>query len=337
MTIIYALLMFCVLIFIHEFGHFIAAKACGVKVNEFALGMGPAIFKKQVGETLYALRAFPIGGFCAMEGEDEDSEDERAFNKKSWWQKSIIIVAGAFMNLVLCIVIMACISFSQGTITTTIDTVQPGSPAEMAGILPGDTITVIEGREVSSWIDVYTFIDETEGESISLSVIGEDGLSREIESGYTFAEDGRKIIGITATIERSFIGAVKAGFTDTWQLGVSMLDIIKQLFTGDVPASELSGPVGIVAVVNDTASYGFIYIAFLMAIISLNLAIVNMLPFPALDGGRLIFIIIRAVTGKAITDEMEAKVHYVGIMLLFMLMIYVTWNDIFRFIVPLFQ
>ena len=122
MTVIYAILIFCVLILFHEFGHFMAAKLCGVKVNEFSLGMGPAIFKKQKGDTLYSLRVFPIGGYCAMEGEDEDSDDERAFNKKAAWKKAVIVVAGAFMNLVLAVLIMIGISFAAGTSTTTVDT-----------------------------------------------------------------------------------------------------------------------------------------------------------------------------------------------------------------------
>ena len=337
MTVIYAILIFCLLIFVHEFGHFIVAKACGVKVNQFALGMGPAIFKKQKGDTLYSLRAFPIGGYCAMEGEDEDSDDPRAFNKKASWQKALIVVAGAFMNLVLAIIIMIAISFFAGTATTTMDIVQDNSPAQAAGIQPGDTIVEIDGKEVDEWMDIYTFISESTGETIAITAIDKNGNEKNIVSGFVVSEDGRRVIGISPTKEHSLIDATVTGVKGTWQLAVGMVDIFKQLFTGDVSADELSGPVGIVAVVNDTASLGFVYIAYLTALISLNLAIVNMLPFPALDGGRLVFIVIRKITGKAITDEIEGKVHFVGIMLLFALMIYVTWNDIMRFIVPIFN
>ena len=337
MTVIYAILIFCVLILFHEFGHFMAAKLCGVKVNEFSLGMGPAIFKKQKGDTLYSLRVFPIGGYCAMEGEDEDSDDERAFNKKAAWKKAVIVVAGAFMNLVLAVLIMIGISFAAGTSTTTVDTVSEGAPAQLAGIEHGDTIIAIDGNEVDTWSDIYTFISTSEGDTVTLKLLSEEGTERTVVSGLMQDETGRKIIGITPMTEHNLWNSMISGAKNTWIMGVSMLDIMKQLFTGNVAASELSGPVGIVAAVNTTVSLGFVHIAYLTALISLNLAVVNMLPFPALDGGRLVFIILRRITGKAITDEMESKVHFAGILLLFALMIYVTWHDIVRFVLPIFS
>lgn len=335
MTIIYAIIMFCVLIFIHELGHFMAAKACGVKVNEFALGMGPALFKKRKGETLYALRAIPIGGYCAMEGEDEESQDERAFNNKPAWKKAIIVVAGAAMNLILCVVLMIAISMYTGTMTTTIDQVNPGSPAAEAGIETGDKILAIDGTKIESWTDIIQGI--TAAKDKTLISIERSGETLTLTSELTKGEDGRQIIGIVPEREHNLLTAVKGGTTGTWNMTKLMGKTISQLFTGDVSTKELSGPVGIVYTVNDTAKYGFSYLLYLTALISLNLAIVNMLPFPALDGGRLLFILVRKVTGRAITDEIEGKIHLVGIMLLFALMIYVTWNDILRFIVPIFN
>lgn len=335
MTIIYAIIMFCVLIFIHELGHFMAAKACGVKVNEFALGMGPALFKKQRGETLYALRAIPIGGYCAMEGEDEESQDERAFNNKSAWKKAIIVVAGAAMNLVLCIFLMIVLSLYTGTMTTTIDQVNPGSPAAEAGIETGDKILAIDGKKIESWTDIIQGITAAKDKTMISVERGGETLS--LTSELTKGEDGRQIIGIVPEREHNLLAAVKGGTTGTWNMTKLMGKTISQLFTGEVSTKELTGPVGIVYTVNDTAKYGFNYLLYLTALISLNLAIVNMLPFPALDGGRLLFILVRKVTGRAITDEIEGKIHFVGIMLLFALMIYVTWNDILRFIVPIFN
>lgn len=334
MTIVYAIIMFCLLIFVHELGHFIVAKACDVKVNEFALGMGPAIFKKQKGETLYALRVLPIGGYCAMEGEDEDSDDERAFNKKNGWQKAAIVVAGAAMNLILCIVIMIGLSIYSGTPTTTIGELSPGAPARQAGLKVGDEILMIGDHEIDEWDDITAAIADA-GSSVTVKV-NRDGKELSIESGI-MEQDGRQIIGILPGREHGLISGIVNGFKSTGEMTTMMVDSIRMLFTGDVSVKELSGPVGIVYVVNDTAKMGFIYIFYFTALISLNLAIVNMLPLPALDGGRLLFIIIRKITGKAITDEIEAKVHFVGIMLLFALMIYVTWNDIVRFIVPIFS
>ncbi len=335
MTIIYAIIMFCLLIFIHELGHFAAAKACGVKVNEFALGMGPALFKKQRGETLYALRAIPIGGYCAMEGEDEESEDERAFNNKPAYKKAIIVVAGAAMNLLLCILFLIIIALYTGTVTTTIDQVTEGGPAAKAGIQSGDEIVSIDNKAVTDWNDIVQGIGAAKGQ-VSIGV-NRQGQTVNLVSDLTKAEDGRQVIGIVPDRKHNVLTAIKAGTVNTWDMTKMMGSTLKQLVTGEVSAKELTGPVGIVYAVNDTAQYGFVYLLYLTALISLNLAIVNMLPLPALDGGRLLFIIVRKITGRAITDDMEGKIHFVGIMLLFALMIYVTWNDIVRFIVPIFN
>lgn len=334
MTIVYAVVMFCLLIFIHELGHFMVAKACGVKVNEFALGMGPVIFQKQKGETLYALRLFPIGGYCAMEGEDEESEDERAFNKKESWKKALIVVAGAAMNFILCVVIMIGICIYSGTPTTTIGELSPGGPAANAGIKAGDEILSVDGMEVNEWNDILEAISAAEN-NVTVEV-NRQGQVMTVESDLT-QENGRQIIGIVPERDHNIISGAANGVKSTGRMFTVMIDSFRMLFSGEIGVKELSGPVGIVYVVNDSVRMGIIYIFYLTALISLNLAIVNMLPFPALDGGRLLFIIIRKITGRVITDEIEGKIHFVGIMLLFALMIYVTWNDIVRFIIPIFN
>ncbi|MDD2217285.1 MAG: RIP metalloprotease RseP [Eubacteriales bacterium] len=336
MTIIYAILIFCVLIFVHEAGHFIAAKLCGVKVNEFALGMGPALIKKQKEETLYSLRAFPIGGFCAMEGEDEEYGDPRAFNNKKAWQKSIILIAGSLMNLILAVAILAGVALYMGTPVPVVSEFMEGSPAQKAGIEIGDTVAAVDGQKVYEWEDLNRLIGESTGETLAVTVVGKSGAEKTVITNVLVDETGRRLIGFIPERSHNVMAATIDGVKATGNMTVSMVDILRQLFTGDVPVSDLSGPVGIVAIVNDTAPMGFVYIAYIAALISLNLAIINMLPFPALDGGRLVFIAIRKVTGKAITDEIEARVHFAGIMLLFGLMIYVTWNDILKFVVPLF-
>lgn len=335
-TILYAALMFCVLIFIHELGHFAAAKSFHIKVNKFALGMGPVLLKKQKGDTEYSLRLFPIGGFCAMEGEDEDSEDDRAFNKKNAWQKSIVVCAGSLMNLLLAVVLMIIVMFYIGSATTTIDEVMKDSPAFTAGLQNGDKITAINGNSVDSWNEVTTILSSTKQKTISVTIT-RDGEKKEIVTGFTKDETGRKIIGIMPELKRNPVYAVRDGISGTYHMGAMMLGLIKQLFTGQVSVKELSGPVGIVYMTGVTVKAGFVNFVYFMALLSLNLAIVNMLPLPALDGGRLLFIIIRKITGKAITDDLEGKIHFIGIMLLFALMIYVTWNDIVRFVVPFFQ
>jgi len=163
MTIVYAVIIFCLLIFVHELGHFIVAKACGVKVNQFAIGMGPAIYKKQKGETLYAIRAFPIGGFCAMEGEDEDSDEPRALNNQPAWQRACILAAGSVMNFITCVVLLIVIAFWVGTATLTIDQVMEDSPAQKAGLVSGDTVVSIDGKEMGEWNYLIETIRYSEG------------------------------------------------------------------------------------------------------------------------------------------------------------------------------
>ncbi len=337
MTIIYAVIIFCLLIFVHELGHFIVAKACGVKVNEFAIGMGPAIFKKQKGETLYAVRMFPIGGFCAMEGEDEDSEDDRAFNNKPAWQRALVLAAGSFMNLLTAVILMIVIAFAVGQATTTVDEVLEDSPAYRAGMMSGDRIVEVDGTAVDEWNDVITCIGESSRDTAGI-VVERDGTQQTLTAALEYdKESGRNKIGITPEMKHSVAGSVGSGMKNTWNMTVMMYKVIKQLFTGDVSVSELSGPVGIVYAVNQSAKAGVIYVVYLASLLSLNLAIMNMLPFPALDGGRLLFLLIRRITGKKITDAVEGKIHFIGIILLMVLMVYVTWNDIVKFIAPIFS
>ena len=335
MTIIYALLIICVLIFFHELGHFMAAKACGVKVNEFAIGMGPKVLKKQKGETLYSVRAFPLGGFCAMEGEDEDSQDERAFNRKSVWKKAIIIVAGAAMNLIIAIILMIAVNYMNGVPTTTISQVEENSPAYTAGIQKGDKILSINDKKINSWDDVQAVKNAVNTRELNIKVQRKD---TELNIKTTLKENDRnKIIGIVPVSEKNIVKAIANGPSATWNMAKSMYSGLYSLITGKVSAKELSGPVGIVYLINKGISRGFATVLYLTSLISLNLAIINMLPLPALDGGRLLMVIIRRLTGRAISSKVEGVIHAVGLGLLLLLTIYVTWNDIVRFIVPIFK
>ena len=336
MTVIYAILIFCVLIFVHEFGHFAAAKACGIKVNEFAIGMGPAFFKKQKGETQYSLRIFPIGGFCAMEGEDEDSEDERAFNNKPAWQRAIVLAAGAFMNLVTAVVLMIIIACWSGQATTVIDQVLDDSPAYEAGIQAGDEITAVDGKKTDSWNDILTAIGGKKDEAVEITLL-RDGSELSITAAAEYDEEsGRAKIGIKPEIRHNVIAGFGTGVKNTGRMTVMMYDTIRQLITGDVSVKELSGPVGIVYAVNDTAKAGVIYVVYLSALLSLNLAIMNMLPLPALDGGRvfclLVTWVLERLTRKKIDPRYEGYIHTAGLVLLLALMAYVMYNDISKLV-----
>lgn len=336
MTIIYAIIIFCLLIFVHEFGHFIVAKACGVKVNEFAIGMGPAIFKKQKGETLYAVRVFPIGGYCAMEGEDEDSDNPRALNNQPAWQRACILAAGAMMNFVTCVILLIIIAFWAGTATTTIDQVTAGSPAEQAGIKSGDTILYVDDQQIGEWNDLIESIGYSKADTAEVT-FERGGKEEAVTVDLEYNEEaGRNLIGISPVMKHSVGSAISGGIKNTGTMTVMMYTVLKQLFTGEVAVSELSGPVGIVYATNEAAKSGVMYVIYLAALLSLNLAIINLLPFPALDGGRLLFLVIRLFTGKRVSDETEGKIHFIGICLLFALMIYVTFNDVIKFILPIF-
>jgi regulator of sigma E protease len=331
MMIVYAVLIFCLLIFVHELGHFMSAKAVGIRVNEFALGMGPQLLHFRKGDTEYSLRAFPIGGYCKMEGEDEDSCDAAAFNNKPFPAKALVVVAGSAMNLLLAILVLSVVLFLVGLPTNTIGELTPELPAMEAGLLPGDKIVRIENVEIREWNDITDTIGGSSGNTLTV-VVERTGQSLSFEVGVAAAEDGRRVVGIVPNYVKSPGKALVYGAQGTLDMGTEMIRVIGRLISGQVSMDNLTGPVGIVYMVGSTAKLGFLYLAQLTALISLNLAIVNMLPFPALDGGRLLFMILRIFTGKRISDEAEGKIHFVGLMLLLCLMVYITFQDVGRFI-----
>ncbi|MBR5516438.1 MAG: RIP metalloprotease RseP [Firmicutes bacterium] len=328
-TALLAILLFCIMIFPHELGHFIAAKKVGVKVNEFAFGMGPALWKKQGKETLYSIRLFPIGGYCAMEGEDEDSESPRAFSNKKPWQKIVVLVAGSFMNVVCAVLIMIAVVGFLGFTTTTIDQVEPSSPAAVGMIMEGDVIEQIDGMEIENWNDVSVAFNEGKGQT-STVIVNRGGERETLKVTPELAEDGRYVVGVTCKISHNPATAVVEGSKATLNMTINLFLTIAQLFTGDMGVDNLSGPVGMVQMVSETATYGLWYYGFLTAMICVNLAIVNMLPLPALDGGRIIFVLINMITGKEVSQRVEGAIHFAGILLLFGLMIYVSVNDVTR-------
>lgn len=327
LTVILALVLFLFLIFPHELGHFMMARAVGVKVNEFAFGMGPAVWQKQGKETLYSIRIFPVGGFCAMEGENEESDQEGAFNNKPWWAKILVLIAGAAMNVLIAVVVMSVIILISGTATTTVDKVENGSPAQIAGLKQGDKIEYISGKKIEDWNDVSKSIGN-KGKKIEIKV-SRNG-KYEIFKINPRKEKDRYVIGITPVIEKSPSKAITGGFKSIWYITRQMYKSLGMLASGNVAMKDVSGPVGMIGLVHQSATQGLISFFYLVALISLNLAIFNLLPLPALDGGRIIFVIIRMITGKAITDKQEAMVHGAGMVLLLSLMVFVTWNDIIK-------
>ena len=333
LTVILMVVLFVFLIFPHELGHFIAAKACGVKVNEFAFGMGPAIFKKQGKETLYSIRAVPLGGYCAMEGEDteEAGDDPRAFNNKKWWQKIIILVAGAAMNVFIAFLALTILAAVGGVITNTLAEVTEGSPAQLAGIMAGDKVVAVGETETDSWYDVIESLDAylEDGKDVEITV--ERGGKREVFSMTpTKDENGNYKVGIVAKISHNPAIAVVSGAQSTGSLFKALVNAFMEMFKSKDVLEQVTGPIGMAQVVSETTSYGGLYFLYLLAIISLNLAIFNLLPFPALDGGRIIFVFIRLVTGKAISDKAEATVHAIGMGILVIFAVLVAGSDVLK-------
>lgn len=342
LTVIYAIILFSVVIFVHELGHFMFAKAFNVYVEEFAIGMGPALFKKKRGETLYSVRAIPMGGYCKMEGENEESDNPRAFSNKTKLQRLIILCAGAVMNLILGFIVVLILNgfYSGNTFTTTtIDKVLENSPAYHAGIKTNDKIIGINGHRVNIRSDFSMYNNKETmdleikrgNEKIKLSVTPKSYILDKDGNiiGEGDGEGSSRLIGITfGTEEKSFLSVLKNSFYESIFIGKSIYMSLIDMVSGNVKMDDISGPVGIVNEINNAAKVGFFYLLYLMAIITINLGIFNLLPIPALDGGRVFFILIELIIGKKISQDYEGLVHAIGFILLIVLMLFVTWNDI---------
>ena len=349
MYIIIAIIIFGILIAIHEFGHFTAAKLCGVKVEEFAIGMGPALFKKQKGETVYALRILPIGGFCAMAGEDEESDDPRAFTNQGFWKKFVILCAGSFMNLVLGIVlILIMYAGAQAFVTPTIDHFMDGCPYEGAEAMqPGDTFYSIDGQRIYLVSDVSSFL--IRGDGVYDIVMLRDGEKVELKdfalttkTYAEYADEGPKYGFVFGYTEATFGAKLEYTWDTTLEFSRLVWLGLGDLINGRGGLKDMSGPVGIVDMMNEVgqqaesakaAADNLLYIS---AFIAINLAIMNMLPIPALDGGRvflmIVTVIIEAVSRKKLDPKYEGYIHLGGMVLLLGLMALVMYNDIAKLI-----
>lgn len=341
--ILFALLFFGVIIMIHECGHFACAKLFKVKVNEFSLGMGPALFKRKKGDTLYAVRLFPIGGYVAMEGEDDASEDDRAFNKKPVWQKMIIVVAGALMNLILGFILMVLLLTTSTDLigTNTIKEFYPDAVSLQYGLQAGDRFAEIDGHHVWSELDlsflmsrsqdgVFDFVVERNGEKVTLNDVH---FATEQQNGITLIQYDFIIIGE----QPGFLNIVKNAFTQSASIVRMVWLSVFDLVTGRYGMSELAGPVGTVDIIADVtaqavSSGSLTNLLTIMAFITINVGVANLLPLPALDGGRFLFLAVEAVRRKPVNPKYEGYVHAAGLALLLLLMVVVTYNDIARIV-----
>ena len=348
MSILFAILIFSFLIFIHELGHFVAAKLSGVQVNEFSLFMGPAIFKKQHGETLYALRCIPVGGYCAMEGEDEDTDNPRSFQKADWWKRLIILVAGAATNFVAGVLIIVIVFLPvRQFVTPTIASFETWSTVQgEEGLQEGDTFLEVDGERIYTASnvslmlslnpgDVHDVVVERDGQKIVLDdfemkkheITDSDG-TKSLRYGFSFSIEN-------ATLESKLKTAIYSTMDTVRTVWLSL----QMLLTGRAGLKDMSGPVGIVQIMSDTAQASattfdaFMNMLYFGGFIAINLAVMNLLPIPALDGGRVVCLLLTVaaekITKKKIDPKYEGYLHGVGMILLLILMAVIMFKDIF--------
>ena len=333
MNIIVAILVFGLIIFVHELGHFLLAKRAGVTIHEFSIGMGPQIFSKESQGIKYSLRMIPIGGYVAMEGEDEDSDDPNSFGKKSLKDRFLTIFAGPFVNIVFCIILLVPVFFFIGAPTTKFSQVMSKSPAALAGLQKDDVILSINGEKTKEFNDISKLVNKYGKEELTIKY----KRKNHVDTVKLRAQNqgGRYIVGIQPAYERNQpIKAVKQAFVVTYDTSKTMLSFLWKLVSGQLSgkaADAISGPVGVVKMVSNAATTGLINVLYLTAIISLNIGLMNLLPIPALDGWRILMLLIEALRGgKKFPAKIEGYINAVGLIVILGLMLFVTYKDIIR-------
>lgn len=348
MWIIYLLVLIIMLgslILVHELGHFLVAKKCGVHIYEFSIGMGPLIYKRIGKDNIqYSIRALPIGGYVQMAGEvmedDNKVKKEKFMCNKPWWQRVLILVAGVTMNFITAFLLLFVVALIWGASSTepVITNVMEDSAYEEAGGLSGDTILEVDGKTTKTWdrAQVLLTLSNQKG-YYEIKVRHSDGEEEvlKVTPKETTLEDGTqtKVFGISVvpTITRGIIPSIKYAFSKFTSIYQSMFTIIGGLFTGRISTNSLSGPVGMYSIVEQSFALGLAQILYLTAYISINLGFMNLLPFPAFDGGHVVFILIEKIRGgKPIDKNIEGWFHTIGFMVLMLLMIYITIKDIIR-------
>ncbi len=319
------------LIFIHELGHFTVAKLCKVKVNEFAIGFGPTIWKKQGKQTKYALRLIPLGGFVSMEGEEERSEEKDSFSQASIPKRIAIVAAGAIVNIVFAILVYFILVATSGPyVTNEVTKVIEGYPAKEIGIQEGDKIIQVNEEKINNLYDLNNSL-RNNNQEIRLKVERKGEILEYITTTKQVVEQGYMSYYLGVNLkpsEDTFINRCINGFIMIKDFLFSIVDNLKQLFTGSVGMDQMMGPVGISEVVSKTN--GFREFVYMLALISISLGVTNLLPIPALDGGKILILIIEAIRRKPLNEKTEINIQLLGFSILIVLSLYVTYNDIVR-------
>ena len=331
-----AVLVFLVVIIIHEFGHFIVAKLNGVRVNEFAVGFGPKIFSKKKGETTYSLRLVPFGGFCAMEGEDEESDDPRAFSNKKAWRRLLVVAAGAIFNLILGFVL--CIGFVAGNdlyATTKVADFDKTAVSNQYGLQVGDTIVEANGRSVYTFNDL-SYIFGTSEDGVMDFVVERDDQKitlNDVKFAMKEYEDGNQYISLDFYVygeKRTVLSVIKNAAKTEISLARVVFMSIGDLINGKFGISDMSGPVGITAAVGSAAKDSLNSLIYIAALLTINLGIFNLLPLPALDGGRILFILFEMIFRKPIPQKYEGWIHATGFILLILFAGVILISDVIK-------
>ncbi|MBE6728467.1 MAG: RIP metalloprotease RseP [Ruminococcaceae bacterium] len=330
-----AILCFLILIIVHEFGHFIAAKLMGVRVNEFAVGFGPKLFSKKLGETKYSFCCVPFGGYCAMEGEDEESSDERAFCKKKAWRRFVIVVMGAVFNLLFGLILIAIIIAPEESFaTTTISSFHEKAKSQETGLMVGDEILEIDGRYIFSTYDMSYAFTNVEDAKLDITVLrnGKEVLLRDVTFNSSYdKENNIRYLDFDFWVEPQE-KTVGSYIENVFKTGASYCAVIYRslfdLITGKYGVSAVSGPVGITVQIGSLAKQSLMNLLPIISLISINLGLFNLLPLPALDGGRLIFILFEMIFRKPVPAKKEALVHAIGMILLLSIIALITAKDI---------
>lgn len=410
LTIISSILVFSAIVLVHEFGHYKAAKSVGIKVYEFAIGMGPTLLKREKNGTIYSIRAVPIGGFVQMEGEEEDVRTSTSFSTKTVWQRFLVIFSGPLMNFMLALALFVIIAFSFGVYGNKIDFISEDSNEYKAGLRPGDEIVSVNGDKAYIWEDIFYEIIGNENSyytvkyerdnQVKEAVINNNyrklvGISTQMEDGNAtttvsptdvtspaykagikdgdvvikindvpvnswneltdqveLSEDGKPVkvtvdrdgkildfnivpqtqitVKFNTQLEKSFASAISSSAYKTVYYIELMFKTISQLVTGKLGSDALGGPVMVISMVGEAAESGILSLLNLAAFISINLGFMNLLPIPALDGSKLVFLMVEAVRGKAIPIEKEGYIHFIGFVVLIGFMIFITYKDILR-------
>lgn len=339
MKFVIAIIIFSIIILFHELGHFLLAKKNGIRVNEFCLGLGPTLFGITKGETKYSIKLLPFGGACMMEGEDEDSQDARSFQKKSVWARISVVAAGPVFNFIMAFVfafiLISCIGYDKPVIYD----VMEGYPAQKAGMQAGDTIISMNGKKMHFYREASLYSYFHPGKTIDIVYERDNERYETRLIPVLDEEEGRYLIGFYGSGLRekgNILDSLKYSVYELKYWISTTIDSLRMLISGRVSVNEVSGPVGIVKTIGDTydesKSEGgymvFLNMLNIAILLSANLGVMNLLPLPALDGGRLVFLIIEAIRRKRIDPDKEGMVHFVGLVLLMLLMVFVMVNDI---------